>query len=110
MVNACGTDLDVTDFVSHSWLELVKQMLAELRTHQERLWQKRKQKSFAICFLANPQTWPAEDLARFLGVTPFQSTFARALAQAEEVVAIHNKFVHLYTRLWCVFELFEAHT
>mmetsp|Transcript_69417 Transcript_69417/g.212789 ORF Transcript_69417/g.212789 Transcript_69417/m.212789 type:complete len:552 (-) Transcript_69417:215-1870(-) len=95
--------LVATDFVTHTWGEGMKQFCESiLDVHpQGGLW---------ICFLANPQTWPGEDLETLLGMNPWQSPFAIALKQANRVIAVRNHNVNLYTRLWCVFELYAAHT
>lgn len=65
------------------------------------------------CFLANPQSWPREDLKQLLGCHPLQSPFAKALQERDaagellvkELWVLSNSTSSIYTRLWCVAEL-----
>jgi len=98
--------VDIKHFVTHAWGEGFKQFAQDLldllgTDTSGGLW---------ICFLANPQTWQADDLDSLLGSSPWQSPFAIALSEAESVIAVRNPNVNMYTRLWCVFELYLAHT
>uniref|UniRef100_A0A7S4W3I2 Apple domain-containing protein n=1 Tax=Alexandrium monilatum TaxID=311494 RepID=A0A7S4W3I2_9DINO len=93
--------VEVTHFVTHAWAEGVKSFCRSVleRIAEGGVW---------ICFLANPQTWTSDDLGQLLGVNPFQSPFFLALSRASEVLVVRNDRVNLYTRLWCVFELWAA--
>jgi len=93
--------VEVTHFVTHAWAEGVKSFCRSVleRIDEGGIW---------ICFLANPQSWTSDDLGQLLGVNPFQSPFFLALSRASEVLVVRNDRVNLYTRLWCVFELWAA--
>lgn len=94
--------LPIKHFITHAWAEGYKQFVKELQALglSGGLW---------ICFLANPQTWRADDLDRLLGASAWLSPFARALEDSESVVAVRNANANMYSRLWCVFELYLAH-
>eukprot|EP00408_Alexandrium_pacificum_P060950 CAMPEP_0171157134 /NCGR_PEP_ID=MMETSP0790-20130122/1806_1 /TAXON_ID=2925 /ORGANISM="Alexandrium catenella, Strain OF101" /LENGTH=322 /DNA_ID=CAMNT_0011621469 /DNA_START=121 /DNA_END=1091 /DNA_ORIENTATION=+ len=101
MANPDG--VEVTHFVTHAWAEGVKSFCRSVlaKITDGGIW---------ICFLANPQTWTSDDLGQLLGVNAFQSPFFIALLKATTVLVVRNDRVNLYTRLWCVFELWAAHT
>jgi len=88
-------------FVTHAWAEGIKAFGHAIKQCgvDGGLW---------ICFLANPQTWRPDDLRALLGVNPFMSPFYTALDKAEHVLAVRNANLNMYTRLWCVFELWAA--
>mmetsp|Transcript_1101 Transcript_1101/g.2533 ORF Transcript_1101/g.2533 Transcript_1101/m.2533 type:complete len:266 (+) Transcript_1101:35-832(+) len=95
--------LAVRYFISHSWAEGVKEFcrnLLNLGLQEGGLW---------ICFLANPQTWPRDELSRLLGSTPWTSPFCVAIMRSSWVIFVQNQRMNIFERLWCVFELFAAH-
>jgi len=93
----------VKHFITHAWAEGFKQFARDLLklNLSGGLW---------ICFLANPQTWHADDLDQLLGANAWMSPFAVALSEADTVIAVRNPNLNMYTRLWCVFELYLAYT
>jgi len=93
--------LQVRHFVTHAWAEGIKAFAAALRQAHVcgGLW---------ICFLANPQTWEPEALSQLLGSNPYMSPFYAALRESIDVIAVRNTRQDMYTRLWCVFELWAA--
>jgi len=99
MLNPNGVDAE--NFVTHAWGEGFKAFVGDLRKANV-------SGGFWICFLANPQTWEPSELKALLGVNPFMSPFHAALTEASKVVAVRNSNLNMYTRLWCVFELWAA--
>jgi len=99
MLNPGG--IHVSHFITHAWAEGFKAFTRSLRDASITggLW---------ICFLANPQTWPSSELAMLLGTNPFMSPFYCALRESDNVIAVRNSNMNMYTRLWCVFELWSA--
>ncbi|CAE7747437.1 unnamed protein product, partial [Symbiodinium pilosum] len=55
--------------------------------------------------LANPQNL---DLTTMLAGPPIESPFAKAMQRASHVLVIPNDTVSIYTRLWCVYEIYLA--
>jgi len=86
-------------FFTHAWAESFKNFCCAVLdlVLDGGLW---------ICFLANPQTWPSDQLDNLLGQNPFSSPFALALRAADQMIAVRNVYTNLYERLWCVFELY----
>jgi len=99
MLNPNGVDVD--NFVTHAWGEGFKAFVRELcqANISGGLW---------VCFVANPQTWEPSELGALLGKNPYMSPFYIALTEATRVVVVRNSNVNMYTRLWCVFELWSA--
>lgn len=104
--------LEVKWFVTHTWAEGVKEFCRVL-VEEDRV--KEDDDGFYICFLSNPQTWSWERLNRLLNPTlhpdnplpnPEDSAFAKALSGAGAVIAVRNTRLNMYSRLWCVYELF----
>eukprot|EP00928_Gymnodinium_smaydae_P100709 TRINITY_DN9945_c0_g1_i2.p1 TRINITY_DN9945_c0_g1~~TRINITY_DN9945_c0_g1_i2.p1 ORF type:complete len:591 (-),score=40.89 TRINITY_DN9945_c0_g1_i2:142-1914(-) len=92
----------VTHFVTHAWAEGVKEFVASVKASCT------KDSVFWICFLANPQTWPSDELSALLGANPYLSPFFAAVRDCKKIIAVRNDRVNMCERLWCVFELFEA--
>lgn len=89
-------------FVSHAWAEGV----FELCGHVRRAWpQGLKKQNLYCCLLANPQNL---DIEALLNRPPIESPFALAMQRASHVLVIPNDTVSIYTRLWCVYEIFLA--
>jgi len=105
MLNPKG--LDVTHFVSHAWAEGIKQFGSDLnrafQTYPDitGLW---------ICFLAIPQNLTRTRLAKMIGTgaNPHMTPFNSAVQKAQSVIVVRNPRLNLFTRLWCVFELYAA--
>lgn len=102
--------LPVKWFVSHAWKESIKdfaQALYDFKVIQpeDGIW---------VCFLANPQTWPRTKLAELLGTQAFHSPFATAMQSAKAQLVVRTEIYEedrmacVYSRLWCVFELWMA--
>lgn len=88
-------------FVSHAWAAGFKHSCENIIAENlaDGIW---------LCYCANPQFWDNEDLDSLLGANPFHSPFAIALNHAPQVIVMRNDRLNLYSRLWCVFELFLA--
>jgi len=99
MVNPHG--VEVKSFITHAWGE-------SMRAFARALGQANVIGGLWICFLANPQTWEPSELGSLLGMNPYMSPFYTALEKAANVVAVRNSNLNMYTRLWCVFELWSA--
>lgn len=87
-------------FVTHNWKEGVYEFcrkILALPAYDNLV--------FWICFLANPQPWEWEDLAKLIGARPEQSPFARALEKTNEMIIVANRAESIYKRLWCVYEI-----
>ena len=96
-------------FVSHAWKEPFQQFTRSIFETYETsptkptLW---------ICTFALVQSDDEDFIASQIGNADeeLRSTpFARALEQANELLVVRNNVIDLYTRLWCVCELFFAH-
>lgn len=46
------------------------------------------------------------DIQGELGSSPLESPFAKALVKCDEVLILFNQNVNLYTRIWCVLEIY----
>ena len=89
-------------FVSHAWAEGV----FELGSHVKRAWPKGLAlMNMYCCLLANPQNL---DIQALLNKPPIESPFALAMQHASHVLVIPNDTVSIYTRLWCVYEIYLA--
>ena len=89
-------------FVSHAWAEGV----FELASHVKRAWPKGLGlMNMYCCLLANPQNL---DIQALLNKPPGESPFALAMRHASHVLVIPNDTVSIYTRLWCVYEIYLA--
>ena len=100
MLNPEGLLCDV--FATHAWAEGVFEFLDKLK----RGWPA-ECKHMYVCFLANPQNLDVSDL---LDVPIELSPFAKALGAAKFVLVIPNRFLSIYTRLWCCYEAYLAYT
>jgi hypothetical protein len=96
-------------FVSHAWAEPFGQFVESIRSvyrHHARpptLW---------ICTFALVQSDDPTVIAAQCGAptAPLDtSPFVRALQEAREFLVVRNTAVDLYTRLWCVCEVYFAH-
>jgi len=88
-------------FVSHAWFESFLAFVEDIREFYKDF----ETRVFWICFAANPQTWPKEQLNELLGPSALQSPFFIALQQCSSFLVVRNTTRNLYTRLWCVTEL-----
>merc|ERR1712061_607062 len=102
MINKKGLDGDNCKFVTHAWSEGVMEFLHELLSCRACKDESRGEVSLWICFLANPQTWPTNELKELLGKNPWMSPFHTALCGASEVICVRNPREQMYCRLWCV--------
>lgn len=86
-------------FVSHSWAEgayeLLDQVLASWPYGNSSVW---------VCSLAVPQNL---DLG-FMLRSPMKTPFAIALRESKMVIVASTKKVHIYQRIWCVYEAYLA--
>lgn len=89
-------------FATHAWAEGVFEFLCKLK----RGWPVGCEHMY-VCFLANPQNL---DISELLNVPIEKSPFAKALNSAKCVIVIPNRFVSIYTRLWCCYEAYLAYT
>lgn len=96
--------LKCSTFVTHAWFESFLMFVEDLQGHFPDF----ETRVFWICFAANPQTWPHEELKNLLGPGALQSPFAIALQQCESFVVVRNTTRNIYSRLWCVAELVFA--
>ncbi|CAE7241616.1 unnamed protein product [Symbiodinium natans] len=85
-------------FVSHCWNEKFQDFVDTLQSlgPKEDVW---------ICSFALPQNI---NIGEVLGNKPSKSPFARALAQAEQVLLAVDAKIEPPTRSWCCFELYLA--
>lgn len=88
-------------FASHSWKEGVFEFTRKVR----QVWPADATNMY-VCFLANPQNGDINLLLK--GRSLKEVPFAKALRTASYVVLVPNKTCSIYTRLWCVFELYLA--
>jgi len=109
MLNPEG--VPVKHFITHAWGEGVKSFGESLRgaLSRDETGSADEPNGLWICFLANPQTWKSRQLERLLGANVWLSPFASAIEKAADVIAVRNANINMYSRLWCVFELFVAH-
>lgn len=99
-----GNLLFLQVFVVHSWdsgfSDFVKTVNGVFKSQESppNLW---------ICATA---LWQGGDLrtARRPGLDPAEGQFAQAMKRAQSVLVVRSETVDLYTRLWCVWELFLA--
>lgn len=89
--------------VSHAWMEEYDQFFIALTTTCV-------QGPFWVCAMAiyQPEDMPAVLVEKQLGSSPDTGPFATVLKQAAEMVAIMTEQGDIYSRLWCVFEIFIA--
>ncbi|CAJ1384829.1 unnamed protein product [Effrenium voratum] len=88
-------------FITHCWAEGIFEFVEKAT----RSWPHGAKAAY-ICFLSNPQNLDVSHLIQ----DPAESPFAKALEAAKHVLAIPNSKVSIYTRIWCVYEAFLAHT
>jgi len=97
MRNPAG--LKCEGFASHAWIEGVYEFIEKLLG----CWP-RQVNGMYICFLSNPQIGVQELLNDDLKKSPFHL----ALKHAKHVIVVPNRFQSIYTRLWCVYEVYYA--
>eukprot|EP00928_Gymnodinium_smaydae_P071291 TRINITY_DN54917_c0_g1_i1.p1 TRINITY_DN54917_c0_g1~~TRINITY_DN54917_c0_g1_i1.p1 ORF type:complete len:627 (-),score=48.20 TRINITY_DN54917_c0_g1_i1:201-2081(-) len=89
--------------VSHAWDENYDDFMAALQrtTAKGPLW---------VCATAIYQPEDLEDITicKQLGSDPTTGPFATVLKQADEMVGIVTLNSNIYTRMWCVYEMFVA--
>jgi hypothetical protein len=94
-------------FVSHCWGEnfsaFVNSVVAALETriqaHEVNLW---------ICCFALFQNPQYEVVKKQVGTDLMDAPFEKALRFAREFLVVRNAECDMYTRAWCVFEIFRA--
>ena len=89
--------------VSHAWDERFYEFFVALKNSGF-------QGPFWVCALAIYQNEdiPRVTIAEQLGKDPQHGPFATVLRQAECMVAIITAQCDIYTRMWCVYEMFIA--
>lgn len=105
----------VDTFVSHWWGEEFPLLVRTLKKYAKwrcdaKLQRKRvhTEWSFWICAFANNQF--AVEHATGLGGDVATTAFAVALQNCSEMVAVIDPEAMIYSRVWCTFELFYAHS
>jgi len=93
-----GTKIDY--FITHNWSYSFRKLAEAILT----LFKKKGEGNVWICFLANPQTWPYEELNTLLGDMVWQSPFVLALREAKHLVVVRDRDHNIYSRLWCTLE------
>lgn len=104
-------------FASHCWDEGVFEVIEKLKRAwpQDKAEDQRKaegntqtsERGMYICFLANPQNG---DISSLLDKRLPDTSFAKALDRAACMTVVPNKTTNIYSRLWCVYELYLALT
>ena len=89
--------------ISHAWGEDYDQFLSTLA-------QGGTEGPFWVCAMSLCQNNDVEDVTieRQLGPSPQFGPFAIVLKQADSMTAIMTESCDIYTRLWCVYEIFTA--
>lgn len=89
--------------VSHAWGENFNQFYHTLQ-------QSGNEGPFWVCAMSICQNNDIEDVTieKQLGPDPHYGPFATVLRQADSMIAIMTKSCDIYTRLWCVYEIFTA--
>jgi hypothetical protein len=89
--------------VSHAWGENYSQFLNALS-------QSNREGPFWVCAMSIAQNNDVEEvtIAKQLGPDPKFGPFATVLKQADSMVAVMTKSCDIYSRLWCVYEIFVA--
>lgn len=101
----CDSPLRASVMVSHAWDETYHQLLLALKDAGVHavgaVW---------VCALAiyQPEDRPEVSIAAQLGEDPLRGPFAAVLRQADLMVPVFTMACDIYTRLWCVFEMFVA--
>merc|ERR1740117_1351564 len=96
-------------FVSHWWGEEVPLMIRCLRQHSKDRELKRQEQLFWICAYANNQHKLKEEIGD--GDRPLSETsFFRAMKLARGTVSVVDANGMSWTRIWCVYELFQSLT
>eukprot|EP00928_Gymnodinium_smaydae_P069095 TRINITY_DN5247_c0_g1_i2.p1 TRINITY_DN5247_c0_g1~~TRINITY_DN5247_c0_g1_i2.p1 ORF type:complete len:1474 (+),score=178.95 TRINITY_DN5247_c0_g1_i2:527-4948(+) len=94
-------------FVSHCWRERYcifwESILDSVKSYAEMsnisLW---------ICPFALFQSDDKFELKQTIGNSIYDAPFEKALAKASEFLVVRNDTVDIYTRAWCVYEIFRA--
>merc|ERR1740117_933935 len=96
-------------FVSHWWGEEVPLMIRCLQQHSKDRALKRQEQFFWICAYANNQHKLKEEIGD--GDQPLSETsFFRAMKLARGTVSVVDANGMSWTRIWCVYELFQSLT
>jgi len=89
--------------VSHAWDEAFDDFISALTSASLRgpMW---------ICAMAiyQPEDIPAVNIKNQIGPVPEHSPFATVLRQVDVMVCVATRSCNLYTRMWCVYEMFFA--
>ena len=88
-------------FLTHGWAEGIYEFIDKV----ENSWPRGGTAAY-VCFLSNPQNLDISDL---IG-SPRESPFARALARSSSMLVVPNHVSSIYSRIWCVYEAFLAHS
>jgi len=94
-------------FVSHCWGEnfsvfvdsVVGALETRIQAHEVNLW---------ICCFALLQNTQYEVVKKQVGTDLMDAPFEKALRFAREFLVVRNAECDMYTRAWCVFEIFRA--
>jgi len=99
MMHPDGLECDL--FLTHCWSEGIFEFLDKVM-HS---WPRRARYAYC-CFLSNPQNL---DIGKIIS-QPSASPFALALTSARCLLVVPNSTCSIYTRIWCVYEAFLAHS
>eukprot|EP00747_Dinoflagellata_sp_TGD_P154355 gnl/TRDRNA2_/TRDRNA2_177494_c1_seq5.p1 gnl/TRDRNA2_/TRDRNA2_177494_c1~~gnl/TRDRNA2_/TRDRNA2_177494_c1_seq5.p1 ORF type:complete len:364 (-),score=53.54 gnl/TRDRNA2_/TRDRNA2_177494_c1_seq5:149-1240(-) len=89
--------------VSHAWDESYLHFLDALQTGNS-------EGPFWVCATANyqPEDTPGMMVADQLGKDPNTGPFATVLLQASLMFAVNTPWCDIYTRMWCILEMYHA--
>jgi len=95
-------------FVSHSWREYYERFVAAIEAAQPQL--PRGVSNLWICAFAIRQgdASDAAEVASQIGSDPLTAPFTSALRESKSFLVVRNCNCDLYTRVWCVWEIFLA--
>lgn len=95
-----------TVMVSHAWGECFTQFQSALSGYAK----EHRDAAFWICGFAIYQNEDLPDITivKQLGAEPSTGPFATVLKQADCMIAVFTDTCDIYTRMWCVFEMFTA--
>jgi len=87
--------------ISHAWDETFDEFCTVVcqREHRGPIW---------ICAFALYQCGANPSIMDQLGPDVKEGPFSLVLQQAEEMLVVHTAACDIYSRLWCVFEFYEA--
>eukprot|EP00811_Abedinium_folium_P035444 NODE_8234_length_1512_cov_5.241877.p1 GENE.NODE_8234_length_1512_cov_5.241877~~NODE_8234_length_1512_cov_5.241877.p1 ORF type:complete len:410 (-),score=75.62 NODE_8234_length_1512_cov_5.241877:241-1470(-) len=97
-------------FISHAWAECFEEFCESIRSVRGRIGPDPKLWICAFALWQPPTREQSAEVAKQLGDDPLQAPFTTALRSSRTFLVVRNANLDMYSRVWCVWEIFLAET